>query len=105
MKRPPVSRCIVVAYDGGDDRMAGVVVGRRGGDLRSVLDTAPTAPESVAASLMLKRSEMKTAPEAEPLGVAHLGDEVPGDPARARQRVEAEPVERHGPDSDDSWST
>ena len=59
MNRPPVSRCIVVAYDA-------VTIGWRVLMLVAPVaiwmrdDTAPTAPESVAASLMLKRSLMKT---------------------------------------------
>ena len=61
VKRPPVSRCIVVAYDA-------VTIGWRvlwfvaAVAMPSVDDTAPTAPESVNASLMLKRSEMNVEP-------------------------------------------
>ena len=61
VNRPPVSRCIVVACDA-------VTIGWRvlwfvaAVAMPSVDDTAPTAPDSVNASLMLKRSEMKVEP-------------------------------------------
>ena len=64
-KRPPVSRCIVIAK-------AAVTIGWRvlwfvaAVAMPISLVTAPTAPESVAASLTLKRSEMK----AEPMPIA-----------------------------------
>ena len=96
MKRPPVRLCIVVAY-------AAVIMGWRvlwlvaavAMAIRSL--TAPTAPETVAASFTLKRSEMKQCPRPELLAVAHLGDQVAGRRRRAGERVEAEFFEvRHG---------
>jgi hypothetical protein len=61
VNRPPVRRCMVEAYDA-------VTIGWRvlwlvapvAMWMRSV--TAPAAPDSVAASLMLKRSEMNAVP-------------------------------------------
>ena len=61
VKRPPVSRCIVVAN-------VAVTSGWRvlwfvaAVAMPSVELTAPAAPESVAASLMLNRSEMNAEP-------------------------------------------
>ena len=61
VKRPLVSRCIVVAY-------AAVTSGWRvwwfvaAVAIRSVVETAPMAPDSVAASFTLKRSETNTHP-------------------------------------------
>ena len=61
MKRPRVRRCIVVAY-------AAVTIGWRvlwfvaAVAICSVVDAAPSAPDSVAASLTLKRSEMNAQP-------------------------------------------
>ncbi len=61
VKRPPVSECIVEAYEAVTIGcrvvwfVAAVAICRR-------FDTAPAAPLSVAASLMLKRSEMKHHP-------------------------------------------
>ena len=60
-KRPPVRKCIVVAYDA-------VTIGWRvvwlvaAVAMRMRSDTAPAAPLSVHASLMLNRSEMKAVP-------------------------------------------
>ena len=60
-KRPPVSRCIVVAYDA-------VTIGWRvlwlvaAVAMRMRSDTAPAAPHRVHASLMLNRSEMNAEP-------------------------------------------
>ena len=61
VKRPPVRRCMVVAYDA-------VTIGWRVLWLVAAvaipisLLTAAAAPESVTASLMLKRSEMNAVP-------------------------------------------
>ena len=60
-KRPPVSRCIVIAK-------AAVTIGCRvwwfvaAVAMPISLETAPTAPDSVAASFTLKRSEMNADP-------------------------------------------
>ena len=56
----------------------------------SVVDTAPTAPDSVAASLMLNRSEMNTQPRPSRSPSCDLLDQVAGRRRRAGQRVEAE---------------
>ena len=83
VKRPPVSRCIVVAYDA-------VTIGWRvlwfvaAVAMPSVRDTAPTAPDSVTASLMLKRSEMNVLPEPERLARLRLRRAAP--PATAARR-------------------
>ena len=61
-KRPPVRRCIVNAYEA-------VISGWRvfwfvaAVAMPSSVEQAAAAPESVAASLMLKRSEMNTEPK------------------------------------------
>ena len=92
-KRPSVSRCMVIAYDA-------VTIGCRvlwlvaAVAMPIVFDTAPTAPESVAASLMLKRSEMKQAPMPMRLGLAHLVEQLARRARLAGERVEAELVHR-----------
>ena len=65
----------------------------------SVDDTAPTAPESVNASLMLKRSEMNVEPRPSASPAAHLVDQLDRRLRRAREHVEAELVQLVHPPS------
>ncbi len=62
----------------------------------SVVETAPTAPDSVAASLTLKRSEMNTQPRPSRSASATSVIRSRGDWRRAGECVEAEVLERHG---------
>ena len=93
VKRPPVSRCIVVACDA-------VTIGWRvlwlvaAVAMPSVDDTAPTAPDSVTASLMLKRSEMKVEPRPSASPAATSSISSARRLRRAGEHVEAELVER-----------
>ena len=77
---------------GGDHRVAGVVVRRRRGDAER-RDDAATAPESVTASLMLKRSEMNAVPKPSASPARHLVEQLGGRLGCSGQHVEAELVQ------------
>jgi hypothetical protein len=78
VNRPPVRRCIVVAY-------AAVTAGCRvlwfvaAVAMPSVREAAAAAPESVTASLMLNRSEMNALPRPSPSAAGISSSNSTGD--------------------------
>ena len=79
----------------GDDRVAGVVVGRRGGDVQRRRDRADRARQR-GRLLDVEALRDEHPAEAEPLAVGDLRDQVARRLGRAGQRVEAELLECHG---------